>query len=105
LSSWNVNVILNKHFQVPPRNDIFVREIILFLSVIGVPDALLVETPCEILPYYSFRADVIVHYTQTGHNIQVTGQDPDPSVKQQMFVEQETKWQEDNCQQQKLPFL
>ena len=91
---------MNKHFQVRPRNDIFVREVIVFMSVIGAQDALLVETPCEILPYCSFRADFVVHYTQTGHNVQVTGQGPDPFVKQQMYLEQETNCQEDSCQQQ-----
>jgi len=66
LCLWTVNVILNKDFQVPPRNDISVREIILFFSVMGVQGALLVEAPCEILPYCSFYADIVVHYTQTG---------------------------------------
>ena len=91
LSWWTVNVILNKVFQVPLRNDIFVREIILFFSVMGVQGAFLVETPCEILPYCSFHADIVVHYTQTGHNVQVTGQDLNPIITQYMFVEQETE--------------
>jgi len=104
-SLWTVNVTLNKDFQVPTRNDIFVREIILFFSVVEVQGALLVETPCEILPYCSFHADIVVHYTQTGHNVQVTGQDVNPIITQYMFVEQETNWQEDNCQQQKLPLF
>jgi len=53
----------------------------------------------------SLRADIVVRYTQTGHNVQVTGRDPNPFIKQQMFVKQETNCQENNCQQQKLPIF
>lgn len=104
LSSWTVNVILNMHFKVTPRNDIFVREIILFLSVIGTQDALLVETPCEILPYCSFLADIVVRYTPTGQ--WRTGyRTRSISVYKAADVCRTRNRQENNCRQQKLPIF
>jgi len=42
---------------------------------------------------------LVVHFKQTRHNIQVTGQDQILIIMQQMIVEKETNQQEDDCKQ------